>query len=149
VSALLWLILMLLAWGGLQTTDPLGDLTRALPGQSPNVAPVEGSDDDVERWFRSRPELRRCGYIDADHRLPWDVAGGWHCLQAGVAANGAELAVLDAVGDGRQREKYFRTTPDGRLEIVVHTERRRGEEGRRWEVRECAPSADLQARPCA
>ena len=149
MSALLWLLLLLLTMGGLGTTDSLGELTRALPGQAPSTAPVEGSDEDVERWFLDRTDVRRCGYLDEDHQLPWDVAGGWHCLQAGVGADGAELTVLDVDRDGRPRERYYRTTPDGRLEIVIHTDRGPSDESGRWEVRECEPSDDLQARPCA
>lgn len=143
MSVLIWLIL--LVTGGLHA-DRIGDVAGALPRPAASDVSADATSDEIHRWFGNRPEYRTCGYLEGRH-LPWDVAGAWHCLQQGIGAEGAELAVLD--DDARpRRQTYYRLTPDGRLQIVTHVDRGPNDEGRSWRYRECTPSPDLQARPC-
>ena len=144
MSVLIWLFL--LAVGGLDDADKLAGIAGALPRPAPDSVTADATDDEIHRWFVNRPEFRICGYLEGSH-LPWDVAGAWHCLQQGIGAEGAELAVLD--GDTRpRRQTYYRLTPDGRLQVVTHVDRKPNDEGRSWRYRDCTPSPDLQARPC-
>lgn len=145
MSVLIWLIL--LATGGLDDADRIGDVAGALPRPAVSDVSADATDEEIEWWFINRPEYRYCGYLDRSH-LPWDVAGAWQCLQRGVGAEGAELAVHDDDDDPR-RQTYYRVTPDGRLEIVTHHDRALTDARRSWHFRECTASADLQARPCA
>jgi hypothetical protein len=145
MSVLIWLIL--LAVGGLDDADQVDDVAEAVPRAFPPSVPAGATDDEIEWWFLNRPEYRVCGYLDGSH-LPWDVAGSWHCLQQGAGVDGTELAILDEGADP-PRQTYYRLTPAGRLEIITHVDRRLSDDGRRWHFRECTPSADLQARPCA
>lgn len=145
MSVLVWLFLLVV--GGLADEEQADDAGGALPRPVPTSVPTDATDREIEWWFLNRPEYRVCGYLDGN-RLPWDVAGAWHCLQRGIGAEGAELAVLHDEAEPPRRT-YYRLTPDGRLEIVTRVDREQTDDGRRWRYRECTPSPDLQARPCA
>jgi hypothetical protein len=145
VSVLIWLILLVVA--GLGGAEPVDGVARDTAPPVPTSVPADATDEEIEWWFVNRPEYPTCGSLDGRH-LPWDVAGAWHCLQRGIGAEGAELVVRHDDAEPR-RQTYYRLTPDGRLEIVTHVERAATEVARSWRHRECTPSPDLQARPCA
>lgn len=165
MSVLIWLCLVLFGLGGFMSVgdSAVGSGSEEMPAPSatkpPEVTPENGFADpfpddlgvpttnrQIQDRFATRWPLPSCGFVDLSTDAGED---SWQCLQDAVGGKeGAELVLLDVADDMAMRTSTYRVNPDGPMEIFVDVSQVPGT-APAWEYRQCLPSADLQARPCA
>ena len=132
--------------------DPVGEFAEPTATPAPmdpfpeDLGPLRG-DRAIEQRFLTRSPLPACDFVDLGESL--DVApGSYDCLQEAVeAGDGAELIIASILPGGDQAYVYYRTNPDGPLEIFV--DRRAGGSGRDWDYQRCRPSENIAEEACA
>ncbi len=134
------------AFGDSATEEP----TRVEPPSDDpfpdDLGPLRG-DRAIEDRFLTRYPLPTCDFVDTGSSMN-PAPGSYDCLQQAVeAGDGAELVIATIRPGGDQAYVYYRTNPDGPLEIFVDL--RDDGRGRDWDYLRCRPSENIAEEPCA
>lgn len=111
-----------------------------------DLGPLRG-DRAIEQRFLTRYPLPACDFVDSGPSMD-PGPGSYDCLQEAVdAGDGAELIIASILPGGDQAYVYYRTNPDGPLEIFVDL--RADGSGRDWDYQRCRPSENIAEETCA
>lgn len=111
-----------------------------------DLGPLRG-DRAIEQRFLTRYPLPTCDFVDTGASVNPEP-GSYDCLQEAVdAGEGAELVIATIRPGGEQTYVYYRTNPDGPLEIFVDLQN--DGQGRGWDYVRCQPSENIAEEPCA
>ncbi len=134
--------------------DPAGELDEPSAASTPtpddafpdDLGPLRG-DQAIEQRFLTRSPLPACDFIDTGESMD-PGPGAYDCLQEAVeAGDGAELIIASILPGGDPAYVYYRTNPDGPLEIFVDL--RAVENDRHWDYQRCRPSENIAEEACA
>jgi hypothetical protein len=154
IVVLLMVFLGVFSSSGTTSDEPPGEPSATTPptGAEPpsddpfpdDLGPLRG-DRAIEQRFLTRYPLPTCDFVDTgDSANP--EPGSYDCLQEAVeAGEGAELVIATMRPGGDQAYVYYRTNPDGPLEIFVDLQG----DGRDWDYVRCRPSENIAEEPCA
>lgn len=134
--------------------DPTGEIRAPTATPAPAAAdpfpdglgPLR-TDRQIEQRFLTRYPLPACDFVDTGAST--EVGPGFYdCLQEAVdAGDGAELIIASILPGGARAYVYYRTNPDGPLEIFVDL--RADGSGRDWDYQRCRPSENIAEETCA